>query len=98
MTYEVIIGPPPGDGRSRMWLCENQGFPPLFCSDTEGSIVCSFYSSADRSHVQHRGQFSSAREGVMEKYVLAVGLPRRVSGEEVPASTDSELTERLALP
>lgn len=49
-------------------------------------------------HVQHRGQFSSAREGVMEKYALAVGLPRRVPGEEEPASTDSELAERLVLP
>lgn len=49
-------------------------------------------------HVQHRGQFSSAREGVMEKYALAVGLPRRVPGEEESASTDSELAERLVLP
>lgn len=90
-------GLPPGDGRSRVWLCENQGFLPLFCSGTEVSIVCSLHSSADRSHVQHRGQFS-VREGVMEKYALAVGLPRRVPEEEEPASTDSELAERLALP
>ncbi|CAO2628101.1 hypothetical protein LEMLEM_LOCUS19826 [Lemmus lemmus] len=33
----------------------------------------------------------------MEKYALAAGLPRRVPGEEAPASTDSELAERLAL-